>query len=216
MSERGKVFAVSGKAQSGKGVFAAVGKTMGMEELSFAMALKQECAAFLNKLEIPYRTINLWGSNAEKDELLFYTHSLERADILYPGASHFFIDRSKITVSFFQFSSRALLQWWGTEYRRKQAPDYWVQKVLAQIAAKPTTSFVISDLRFKNEAIACRAAGHILVRVDRPDTRIAHSEHSSERDLDDWDDWDLHLENTSSLVAYQQTVAMHLARFSAT
>lgn len=49
---------------------------------------------------------------------------------------------------------RQILQWWGTEYRRAEDPDYWVDRlhdtVLAHID-RGLCRFVITDVRFDNE-----------------------------------------------------------------
>lgn len=44
---------------------------------------------------------------------------------------------------------RKLLQLWGTEFRRSQNPDYWVDKVI--LASAKSTDFVLDDPRFENE-----------------------------------------------------------------
>jgi len=87
---------------------------------------------------------------------------------------------------------RTLLQWWGTEYRRAQDPDYWVKKTMARISEENPEVALISDLRFPNEVEGIRAAGGYVVRVDRVGYVSDVPEHVSERALDgmsemDWD-----------------------------
>lgn len=49
-------------------------------------------------------------------------------------------------------SPRELLQWWGTEYRRKSGVDsYWIDIVRKTIEANPRIDYVITDVRFPNE-----------------------------------------------------------------
>lgn len=63
---------------------------------------------------------------------------------------------------------RSLLQWWGTEYRREQDPDYWVKKGverLGEFDAIGIDLVVVTDVRFENEAKAIRALGGIVVEV---------------------------------------------------
>lgn len=68
-------------------------------------------------------------------------------------------------------AQRALLQWWGTDFRREQDPDYWVKlgahraEVMAEEGAIP----VFTDCRFPNEAQMVKDRGGVLVRVTAPD-----------------------------------------------
>lgn len=59
-----------------------------------------------------------------------------------------------------------LLQWWGTEYRRAQNKNYWVDKLFASIPAN-TDIALISDVRFQNEADAITSRGGYNVNVQR-------------------------------------------------
>lgn len=62
---------------------------------------------------------------------------------------------------------RPLLQWWGTELRRAQDPDYWVKWGLDKIRTEGLGEVVfMPDTRFKNEADAIRDAGGFIVRVE--------------------------------------------------
>lgn len=68
-------------------------------------------------------------------------------------------------------SPRQILQWWGTEYRRAQSPRYWSQQLINRLAyyrREGETRFVVSDVRFDNEAHALRMAGGVLWQVTRP------------------------------------------------
>lgn len=82
-----------------------------------------------------------------------------------------------------------LLQWWGTEYRRKQNPFYWVKKLGDQLIADKPQIAIISDMRFKNEYYFVKASGGFVVKVNRQGfidlTRDPH--HRSEVELDGMD-----------------------------
>jgi hypothetical protein len=66
---------------------------------------------------------------------------------------------------------RQILQWWGTEYRRAQHDRYWTRIMASRLVAyrrDGETRFVITDVRFDNEADTVRAAGGTLWQVTRP------------------------------------------------
>ncbi|MGF6349005.1 hypothetical protein [Variovorax sp. W2I14] len=68
-------------------------------------------------------------------------------------------------------SPRQILQWWGTEYRRAQSPRYWTSQLIKRLAdyrRDGETRFVVTDVRFDNEAHALRMAGAVLWQVIRP------------------------------------------------
>lgn len=66
-------------------------------------------------------------------------------------------------------SPRWVLQKWGTEYRRKLDDDsYWLNQVKAVIDANPEQNFVITDVRFSNEANFVGGINGVLVRIRRP------------------------------------------------
>lgn len=85
-----------------------------------------------------------------------------------------------------------LLQWWGTEYRRAQNKNYWVDQWKAAI--NPKADIVLTtDMRFLNEAKAIKDAGGYTVRVSRLDAHGAQfldvnrdSLHRSETELDSY------------------------------
>lgn len=84
---------------------------------------------------------------------------------------------------------RALLQWWGTEFRRNQDPDYWVKALHKRIARERPTFALISDMRFLNEFNFC----HYRIRMDRLGFEIDDGQHHiSETGLDTLpeDAWD--------------------------
>lgn len=93
-----------------------------------------------------------------------------------------------------------LLQWWGTEYRRAQDPDYWTNKLFASIPSD-TDIALITDVRFPNEFIDIKEHGGYMVNVTRlnedgsvycaPDRP---SDHVSETALDTAS-WDFRLYN---------------------
>lgn len=92
-------------------------------------------------------------------------------------------------------SPRWVLQLWGTEYRRAKNENYWLDRVRSRIVSSAERAFVITDVRFLNEAAFVREMGGLLVRVRRPQLerqeaaqRAANgtAAHASETELADY------------------------------
>lgn len=73
---------------------------------------------------------------------------------------------------------RPLLQLWGVG-RREHNPNYWIEKVDAQIQAAQPNIAIITDVRFPNEVGYVRSHGGIVARVVRAHNGPANS-HVSE------------------------------------
>lgn len=80
---------------------------------------------------------------------------------------------------------RRTLQRIGTEAGRQVLGEsVWVDLAMRKAAAAGA-NVVITDCRYPNEAEAIRAAGGIIVRVDRPGIDLTDA-HPSEVAMDDW------------------------------
>lgn len=69
-------------------------------------------------------------------------------------------------------SPRQILQWWGTEYRRADDPEYWLREFtrrLVDLTAAGYRRVVVPDVRFANEADTIHNAGGVLWQINRPD-----------------------------------------------
>jgi hypothetical protein len=88
---------------------------------------------------------------------------------------------------------RTLLQWWGTEYRRNQEPNYWVKKLNDVLLAERPRIALISDMRFPNEVswVKQDPSSGFVVRVDRLGYK-SDLKHESEHALDFMADEDWH------------------------
>lgn len=73
---------------------------------------------------------------------------------------------------------RALMRNYGTEVRRKDNKNYWVDQWV-QKAKEVGGNIVVDDVRFDNELQAVKNMGGIIIRVTRDDITSAGS-HSSE------------------------------------
>jgi hypothetical protein len=99
-------------------------------------------------------------------------------------------------------SYRVLAQRLGTEWGRSIDPDFWVKVAAASMAEVmnikgPDTVFVISDVRFDNEAQWIKDHGGVIWRIHRPAAQ-AVAAHQSENGIRP-DLVDLNILNSNSL-----------------
>jgi phosphomevalonate kinase len=94
---------------------------------------------------------------------------------------------------------RLLMQWWGTEFRRQQDPDYWIKEFERwRFSFIPTSTVIlIPDVRFFNEIGYIRDQGGLMVKVTRLESQI--SDHISEQEWQVYSNWDMVIENNGSL-----------------
>ena len=86
---------------------------------------------------------------------------------------------------------RSLLQRYGTEFRRAQDHDYWVNSLAATIESEAPAVALITDMRFWNEATWIQESGGYTVNVLRRGAEVllataAEAAHVSECELDGW------------------------------
>lgn len=145
-----------GNAGVGKDACAALLKMVGYTRFAFADAVRREVEeSFENNASIPHMPDHI------------FAHWLECA-----GEEDGILWKKPMTPS-----ARQLLQWVGSEYRRAQDENYWIKKLETAILEyssfifESTVTFkniVISDIRFKNEALWLRKFGGQVWRVNRP------------------------------------------------
>lgn len=114
-------------------------------------------------------------------------------------------------------SYRQLAQTLGTEWGRAQGPDFWLRIAAASMMEVSISTFgpplfVISDVRFPNEAEWIRNLGGQVWRIDRPGVAPVR-EHTSET-LVETITPDFVLDNNGSLDDLQVAVAAALALMS--
>lgn len=102
--------------------------------------------------------------------------------------------------------SRIFLQHLGVAVRNHVDPAAWVNAVLRQV--QPGGRYVITDVRFPNEAQAIKAAGGYVVRVSRPGNGPVNK-HESETALDGFD-FDAYLMNDRSIEQLRPLVRIFL------
>lgn len=160
------------KARTGKGEVASwLVRRHGFIEAAFADALKHACREIFGLTES-----QLYGD--QKDRL----------------------------DPFWDDTPRNILQKVGTEcLRRGYRDDVWIKALERELRdpASPETvdvDWVVSDVRFPNEAEAIHRWGGRLVKIERPDApSIATGQHASEIALEKWGGWDYRILNTGTL-----------------
>lgn len=102
---------------------------------------------------------------------------------------------------------RKLLQFWGTDFRRAQDPDYWTKRTAESLAGREHERIVITDARFPNEAAMVKFHGKLWL-INRPGQQLTeYHQHSSEAFVDQYKDWDLVINNSSDLAALDGKVS---------
>ena len=96
-------------------------------------------------------------------------------------------------------TARELLQYFGTDIRRKMNTDEWVNHTLRTIKSEQSSLAIIADVRFPNEVESVKSAGGKVIRLTR---EFKEDGHSSETALDknnyDWSNFDLIIDNASN------------------
>ena len=148
------------------------------------------------------------------EEWWYYTNSLfdnkDRKIVPYLEASKSLHDNTSWYI--IKLTPRKLLQLLGTEAGRKIIhPNIWVNALFADYVPfattagkkagfKPRSNWIVTDVRFPNEAKAIKDKGGIIIRINRPQLIERDFEHLSETALDDYDGFDYVIENDSNSV----------------
>jgi hypothetical protein len=111
-------------------------------------------------------------------------------------------------------SVREFLQKLGTDALRNGLhPNIWVNALFADYNCVPADrapggwdcdNWIITDVRFPNEAKAIKDRGGIIIRVDRPGVSAINN-HPSETALDDWN-FDYKIANVSDILSLKFNV----------
>jgi hypothetical protein len=120
-------------------------------------------------------------------------------------------------------SVREFLQLLGTDaIRYGLHPNAWVNALMADYITEekvydlgggmkhvsPPSKWIVTDVRFPNEAKAIKDRGGVIVRIDRPGISPVNA-HESETALDNWT-FDFKIANVSDLVSLRQSVEVLL------
>lgn len=131
-------------------------------------------------------------------------------------------DQKEVEDTYWHDTPRNILQKVGTEcLRRGYRQDVWIRALGRKILQSPSNNWVVTDVRFPNEADAVKSWGGKVVVVNRFPVskrwswfRSARDRHASEVAMDKYRGWDYALDNTSDLPAFYdkvKTMMQHLA-----
>lgn len=111
------------------------------------------------------------------------------------------------TINIHKDMFRPILQWWGTDFRRKfHGTNYWIEKLNQKILVDHGNVVIIPDVRFKNEVDYIQSLNGIMIKISRP---VDSGNHSSEIDLDNMK-FKHTIHNNSSIAAFQSTIEVLL------
>ncbi len=200
----------AGKAASGKTTaakFLLEQDALNIEVVPMATVLREEVEQFLQRADAEEYVPLVYGDQQDKVTVFYIEENKAFASCeSWSGflAAHADIqDRAGMSA----VTVRRILQWWGTEYRRAQDPDYWTKAWERKLATLDlqSTHVLVDDVRFINELNVIKKHGGFFVRVVRPGFDGANN-HSSENSLDSYHDWDLVLDNSGSLAEFKQQI----------
>lgn len=172
--------------------------------LPMAQMLRQEVEDFIRTVDGETNVPLIYGDQDDKVKIFYIDE--QRAMEQCPVWAGFMADHQEIQDRPGQtaVSVRRILQWWGTEYRRTQDPDYWTkawERKLSEYNLRKT-HILVDDVRFINELNVIKKHGGTFIKIERPGFNGANN-HSSENSLDGYDGWNLILCNDGSLEEFQ-------------
>lgn len=168
------IIAVSGKKRSGKDTFCKIAKKYLQEKYN----LEYQNKKFADKLKLicsimTGTPLEYWYDGSHYDDI---------------------IPMWNITI-------REFMQKLGTEGTREILhPDTWIFSLFSDY--KKDDKWIITDLRFQNEALFLSNRGSIRVRVNRPGLK-SKDKHQSEIDLDKYKGFDYIISNDSTIEDFE-------------
>jgi len=195
---KGLICGVSGRARSGKNqlskfIIEEFEKKYNRKfyEASFANELKYMC-----KFQFGLGDDQLWGNKKEVPDRRYLKPTNEWKDeVIETEFGH-----SSGTV--INWTPREIMQELGAFYRKIDY-DFWIKglkKFLHNELLKGHRDFIITDVRYINEAEFIRNSKGILIRINRNiDNEIHGINHESETNLDSYKKFDIHINNDGNL-----------------
>lgn len=100
-------------------------------------------------------------------------------------------------------SLREIMQFVGTDlFRMQYNKNVWINSLFSDFTDK--SKWIITDVRFINEAEKIKQLGGILIRINRP--TINNDNHQSETELDNYDNWDYVIENNETFNDFEDKI----------
>ncbi len=207
---------------------AATGKTTAAHHLAplldkecrivpMAMVLRDEVEAFLRAVGADESVPLVYGCQDDKIRVFYLDERQAMAHC--PKWLHFVSENREIQNQPGQtaVTVRRILQWWGTEYRRDQDPDYWTRAWGRKVEQLDLAHLhvLVDDVRFMNELQVIKEHGGLIVKIERPGFDGANN-HASETSLDAYHDWDGILLNNGTLDEFKAKVEQLAAQLVAT
>lgn len=205
------IIGLSGYAKSGKDTVAEMIKDIQKPDWKIKK--------FSGKLKIIASLLT--GIPAEKFEDQEFKQSYLGPEWSYP------VDIPNHGAEEWDMSVREFLQRLGTDaVRNGLHTNAWVNALMADYLEEdkveklgdyvsrvtPASKWIITDVRFPNEAQAIKDRGGVIVRIERPGIAPVNA-HPSETALDNWD-FDYKIANVSDLVSLRQTVEVVLNKIT--
>ena len=145
-----------------------------------------------------------------------FAYSLKEAVKIVFGWTddHVYGHLKEVTDPFWNQTPREVMQKFGTDaLRNNLRQDIWVKSVEKQISDDQDWDWVITDVRFPNEADFIHNLGGLVFRIDRtnPDEIAAGtSNHSSETAMDKYEKWDSIISNNGTIDSFYQKLNSHI------
>lgn len=172
-----------------------------------AMVLRDEVEAFLRAVGAEESVPLVYGCQDDKVRIFYIDEQKALAECSkwadFISENRQIQDRTGRTA----VTVRRILQWWGTEYRREQDPDYWTKAWGRKVSEYDVEQMylLVDDVRFMNELQVIKEYDGLIIKIDRPGFDGANN-HASETSLDDYTDWDGKILNNGTLEEFERKV----------
>ena len=204
------IVGIAGKAASGKTTAAhymAAHLQGEVKIVPMAQVLRDEVELFLRAIGSEAYVPLVYG--CQDDKIKVFHVDTRRAEAACPRWAHFITEHADIQDRPDQtaVTVRRILQWWGTEYRRTDDPDYWTKAWTKKVEGFDLENIhiLIDDVRFMNELDTVRAKGGLIIKIDRPGFSGAGN-HASETSLDAYSDWKRVIVNDGTLEDFRRKI----------